>query len=55
VPGRLPRLVVSACTIASALGHLLWIRLSGAGAAQRDVVTAALFIALEMMNWLVTQ
>jgi hypothetical protein len=33
----------------------LWIRLSGAGAAQRGGVTAALFIALETMNRLVTQ
>jgi diguanylate cyclase (GGDEF)-like protein/PAS domain S-box-containing protein len=47
VPSRLPRLVVSACTIASALGYLLWLRLSGADAAQRGVVTAALFIALD--------
>jgi diguanylate cyclase (GGDEF)-like protein/PAS domain S-box-containing protein len=47
VPTRLPRLVVTACTIASALAYLLWLRLSGADAAQRSVVTAALFIAVD--------
>jgi diguanylate cyclase (GGDEF)-like protein/PAS domain S-box-containing protein len=49
VPSRLPRLVVTACAIASALGYLLWLHVSGAGAAQRGVVTAALFIALDVV------
>ncbi|MFL5617947.1 MAG: diguanylate cyclase domain-containing protein [Gemmatimonadaceae bacterium] len=48
LPSR-PRLVVTAFTIASALSYLLWLRVSGADAARRSVVTAALFIALDVV------
>jgi diguanylate cyclase (GGDEF)-like protein/PAS domain S-box-containing protein len=49
VSSRKPRLSVTALTIASALSYLLWLRLSGADAARRSVVTAALFIALDVV------
>ena len=49
VPSRQPKLVATACAITSALGYLLWLRLSGADATRRGVVTAALFIALDLV------
>jgi diguanylate cyclase (GGDEF)-like protein/PAS domain S-box-containing protein len=45
---RPPRLVVTASAVATALGYLLWLRLSGAGAERRSLVAAALFIALDV-------
>ena len=49
VPSRKPRLVVTALTIASALSALLWLRASAPDAPRRGVVTAALFIALDVV------
>jgi len=42
-----PKLVVTASAVASALGYLLWLRVSGAGAARRSMLAAALFIAFD--------
>jgi len=47
-PPHPPKLVVTASAIVSALGYLLWLRVSGADAARRSVVTAVLFIALDV-------
>ena len=47
-PSHPPKLVVTASAIVSALGYLLWLRVSGADAVRRGVVTAALFIALDV-------
>ena len=48
-PAHPPRLVVTASAVASALGYLLWLRLSGAGAERRSLVAGALFIALDVV------